>query len=118
MNTLCNCLIFAICHLCFAGQALALVASPTKPGPDIRWCDPIDGLSIGIEVPKGPIRFVGYSDWKGPVQFWRDHGNQSRSWHYNPGGFWDDARVTVHLRNVSDTTVYWSRRFTIGLTAR
>ena len=53
MNTLCNCLIFAICLLCLAGQALALVASPTKPGPDIRWCNPIDGLSIGIEVRAG-----------------------------------------------------------------
>ncbi len=103
------------CLLCIAPHAQATApASSGQPHPDIRWCDPIDGLSIGIEVPKGPIRFVGYADWKGPLQVWLDHGNQRQSMRYNPGGFWDDAaRVTVHLHNVSDTTLYWSRRFTI-----
>ncbi len=101
--------------LCIAAQAQATApASPAELNPDIRWCDPIDGLSLGIEVPRGPIRFVGYSDWTGPLVVWRDHGNQGQSMRYKPGGFWDDAtRVTVHLHNVSDTTLYWSRRFTI-----
>ncbi len=101
------------CLLCIPAHAQATApASSAHPDIrwfDIRWCDPIDGLSIGIEVPKGPIRFVGYSDWKGPLQVLRP-----QSMRYNPGGFWDHAtRVTVHLHNVSDTTLYWSRRFTI-----
>ena len=62
--------------LCIAAQAQATApASPAEPNPDIRWSEPIDGLSLGIEVPERPIRFVGYSDWKGPLQVWRDHGN-------------------------------------------
>ncbi len=112
MNTLCNCLVLAVSQLCLAGQALAF-ASPAKPH-DIRWSAPIDGLSLGIEVPQRLIRFVGYTDWEGPLQIWREHANGGQSMRYNPGGYWDEgATVTVHLHNVSDTTLYWSRRFTI-----
>ena len=99
MTTSCS-LILAVSHLWLAGQALA-TASPAAPF-DIQWSAPVDGLALGIEVPKKPIRFVGYSDWKGPLTIWRDHPNGAMSRRYNPGGYWDEpATVTVHLQNVS-----------------
>lgn len=81
---------------------------------DVCWSAPVDGLSLGIEVPQSPFRIVVVEDREGPLQVSTPTGNGGLRLRYNPGTLWDsDARVTVHLKNVSERTIYWSRLFTV-----
>ena len=78
---------------------------PSGRGPIVQWSKPVNGLSLGIEVPQSPFSFVATQDWT------------SGTW--KPGGFWDDgALVTAFIRNETDQTIYWSRdAWSVTLTA-
>ena len=80
----------------------------------MRWSKPVNGLSLGIEVPPSPLRFVTTRDWKGPTIVYTELESGYMSVTGNPGGVWDEsALVTVFLRNETDQSIYWSRSFEV-----
>ncbi len=105
MNRLVHCLALVLSHAVVTATATEPDGpSQTHTGANVRWSEPVDGLSLGIEVPQSPLRLVAFENWVGPLT------NFPR----NPGVQWDlDATVTVFVKNVSDEILYWSPLFSV-----
>ncbi len=79
--------------------------------PSVRWSAPVNGLSLGVEVPEQPLVFIPKRDWTGSVLIYeRDDAGRGKTIRTNPGGSWDSRAVlTVLLRNCTTSTVFWAR---------
>ncbi len=108
-------------RLPLAVLALASLPGCTAPGnrarttPDssgsIRWTVPVNGLVLGIEVPRSPFVFAPVPDWTGPLfSKEKDPSGRGTTVRIHPGGDWDEAAVLrVFARNISDHVILWSR---------
>jgi|GEM_PF-1963280 len=77
----------------------------------IRWSEPVDGFSIGIEVPASPIIFEPVKDWSGPPLIIRkkDASGRETGMRSNAGGRWPETSVlNVYLSNLTEKTIFWS----------
>lgn len=83
---------------------------PQEDLPVVQWSPPVDGLSLGIEVPQHPFLFTPVVGWTGPIIIRQvDSAGRIVQETSNAGGHWDSkAIVRVHLKNNSAKALFWS----------
>lgn len=77
--------------------------------PSVQWSEPVNGLSLGIEVPEQPFVFIPKQGWTGPLIIREKHDKGIRMYS-NAGGKWESGAVlTVLVRNCSTNAIFWAR---------
>jgi len=96
---------FAWATLVLAITAGAVSTAFGEGSQRVLWCEPRDGLSLGIEESSTPFIFVPEKGTNGPLI----STGQDGSLRSNPGGHWSEtAAVNVYITNTTDHIIWWS----------
>lgn len=107
------CFVMLVCSIAASSCVPKAPSSATRVAkaqqPSVQRSDPVNGLSLGIEVPEQPFVFVPKQGWTGPLII-REKDDKGIRMYSNAGGKWESGAVlTVLVLNSSTNAIFWAR---------